>query len=291
MEKAMSNRSALMGIFALLLIASLSCNFPGSSQQPDETAIFMSAQLTLIAEQQKAEADQVQQAQPAQVQESTSDDSAAVQPSSTFTPEPTATATITPTATLDVPIISVTVDTNCRNGPGDVYDLTGFLKVGEKAEVIGWEGKGNFYVIKDLRGGPDCWLWANFAKVEGDTSNLKVYAIPPTPTPPILWAGSWTMKVEGAIYTITVAQTGLNVSGGFTIAGTNDTVSFSGTATANQMKVNGNYSVSNGTTGTFTWVMLSNKNQFQGEGLSNINVAGEWCGGRNGQNPPSPCVP
>jgi hypothetical protein len=123
----------------------------------------------------------------------------------TFSPTgtglPTSTATITPTLTLTVPMISVSVDTNCRTGPGNVYDLLGFLKVGEAAEIIGWEGVGNFYVIKEPRGSKECWLWANYATVSGSTAGLKVYAIPPTPTPtatatPALPAGPSNLSAQ-----------------------------------------------------------------------------------------------
>ena len=51
--------------------------------------------------------------------------------------EPSATPTITLTPTLGVPMVSVSVDTNCRFGPGDFYEYEGALLVGEQAEVAG----------------------------------------------------------------------------------------------------------------------------------------------------------
>ncbi len=109
----------------------------------------------------------------------------------TFTPElptftPTETLTPTPvfTSTPLVPQISVSVPTNCRVGPGKVYDRVGALLVGEVAEVVGRNPTGNYWYIRN----PDenngfCWLWGEYATVTGNTSVLPVYTPPPTPTP------------------------------------------------------------------------------------------------------------
>ena len=55
----------------------------------------------------------------------------------TLTPSPTITAspTITLTSTLEAPMVSVSVNTNCRTGPDKIYDNIGALLVGEQAEV------------------------------------------------------------------------------------------------------------------------------------------------------------
>src|SRR5690349_19186621 len=68
-------------------------------------------------------------------------------PLQTETPSPTLTSSSTPTQTFTVtpnytftplvPIISVSVDTNCRSGPGKVYDYKGALLVGETAQIFG----------------------------------------------------------------------------------------------------------------------------------------------------------
>src|SRR5512139_2825351 len=51
--------------------------------------------------------------------------------SPTFTPTVTFAPAPIPTATPAIPLISVSVDTNCRFGPGKVYDFTGALLVGQ----------------------------------------------------------------------------------------------------------------------------------------------------------------
>lgn len=101
---------------------------------------------------------------------------------------PTATPTLSPTpeftATPSVPLITVSVATNCRVGPGRIYDRIGALLVGEVAEVVGRDSAGNYWYIRN----PDrpdgfCWLWGEYATLVGNTVALPIYTPPPTPTP------------------------------------------------------------------------------------------------------------
>ena len=109
---------------------------------------------------------------------------------STFTPEPTLSPTpsLSPTplftATPAVPLISVSVDTNCRVGPGKIYDRVGALLVGETAEVAGIDPTGRYWYIRnpDQPGG-FCWLWGEYATLAGNTGALPIFTPPPTPTP------------------------------------------------------------------------------------------------------------
>lgn len=100
-------------------------------------------------------------------------------------PLPSETPTITPTATLSVPMVSVSMDTNCRSGPGKEYDLWGALLVGEKAEVVGKNTALNYWVIKNPDSAGTCWLWGQYATVEGNTSAIPEVPAPPTPTPSV----------------------------------------------------------------------------------------------------------
>jgi len=106
----------------------------------------------------------------------------------TFTPSSTPSATISPTpvftATAVVPLISVTVPTNCRVGPGRVYDRVGALLVGEVAEVVGRNQNGNYWYIRNPNN-PNgyCWLWGEYATLTGSFAALPVFTPPPTPTP------------------------------------------------------------------------------------------------------------
>ena len=100
-------------------------------------------------------------------------------------PTVTLTPTIALTATPSVPMASVSVNTNCRTGPGKVYDYIGALTIGEKAEVVGKHTSSNYWVIKNPNANGNCWLWGYYATVAGNTANLQEYIVPPTPTPSI----------------------------------------------------------------------------------------------------------
>src|SRR5678815_5186724 len=109
-------------------------------------------------------------------------------PTSTPTPEPptlTPTATLSPTpiftATPLVPQISVSVATNCRVGPGKVYDRVSALLVGQVAEVVGRDPTGNYWLIRNPERGLEfCWLWGEFATLTGNFVNLPMFTPPPT---------------------------------------------------------------------------------------------------------------
>ena len=100
-------------------------------------------------------------------------------PTVTFTPTPT--AIIIPTS--GVPQISVSVATNCRVGPGRVYDRVGALLVGQVAEVLGRNQVSNYWYIREPTRNVNCWLWGEYATVTGNFTALPVYTPPPTPTP------------------------------------------------------------------------------------------------------------
>ncbi|MGD8604406.1 MAG: hypothetical protein PVF49_07530 [Anaerolineales bacterium] len=105
-------------------------------------------------------------------------------PQATDTPEaPTSTPTITPTATSSIPMVSVSQNTNCRFGPGTVYDLLGALLIGETTEVTARSSVPNYWVVSNPDRPGECWLWGQYASVTGDTSSLAVRTPPPTPTP------------------------------------------------------------------------------------------------------------
>ncbi|MGD8404598.1 MAG: hypothetical protein PVJ21_13125 [Anaerolineales bacterium] len=99
------------------------------------------------------------------------------------TPLPTNTATLAFTSTPTVPMVTVSVNTNCRTGPGIIYDLIGGLLVGEQAVVVGKFSAGNYWIINNPDSSGTCWLWGQYATVTGNTAGLPEYAQPPTPTP------------------------------------------------------------------------------------------------------------
>jgi hypothetical protein len=113
-----------------------------------------------------------------------------VTPTFTFTPEPptlTPTITLTPTPpftpTLEISLITVSVDTNCRSGPGKVYDMQGALLVGEFAQIYARDPTNNYWYIRNPDGDPEfCWVWGKYATLIGPALLLPVFTPPPTPT-------------------------------------------------------------------------------------------------------------
>jgi hypothetical protein len=138
----------------------------------------------------------------------------ALPPTVAFTP------TIALTATPSVPMASVSVNTNCRTGPGKVYDYIGALVIGEKAEIVGKNTSNNYWVIKNPDASGNCWLWGYYATVAGNTANLTEYIVPSTPTPsiPVPPSNFVVTHVCGATMQVTITwkdnsgnETGFNV--------------------------------------------------------------------------------
>lgn len=86
------------------------------------------------------------------------------------------------TPTSSTPMVSVSVDTNCRTGPGTAYDSVGALLVGQSAEVVGKYSSANWWIIQNPNEPGSCWIWGQYASVTGDTSSLPEMTPPPLPT-------------------------------------------------------------------------------------------------------------
>lgn len=102
---------------------------------------------------------------------------------STLTPTVTLAPVILFTSTSTTPLISVSVATNCRTGPGRIYDRVGGLQPGQVAEVIGRNDASNYWYIRNPSRDGFCWLWGEYATVTGNFAALPVYTPQPTPTP------------------------------------------------------------------------------------------------------------
>lgn len=102
----------------------------------------------------------------------------------TFTPTETLSPTPPFTSTPVVPLVSVSMDTNCRVGPGQIYDRVGALLVGETTEVLARDPTAKYWYVQN----PDkddefCWLWGKYGTVAGNVLALPIYTPPATPTP------------------------------------------------------------------------------------------------------------
>lgn len=153
-------------LVVILLLLVLACNLPSTKPDTPLNEVDINATLTSIA-LARNDPTTASPVQPADA------------PTITITPM------IPLTNTPTIPMVNVSTATNCRKGPGIVYEyLTGLL-VGEKAEVVGkytattppyWVVKIDSYT---------CWLWGEYATVEGNTSSLPEMTPPPTPTPTV----------------------------------------------------------------------------------------------------------
>ena len=77
--------------------------------------------------------------------------------------------------------VTVSVNTNCRTGPGDDYPIVGALVVGQTAEVVGRSASSDNWIVKLPGKTTTCWLWGYYATVTGSTSGLPIVAPPPIP--------------------------------------------------------------------------------------------------------------
>jgi uncharacterized protein YgiM (DUF1202 family) len=136
-------------------------------------------------------------------------DSPTAEPTTTETPEMAGEVEVTPPPqfTLSGPSVQVSIDTNCRSGPGVAYNIIGALMVGEEATVAGKDPSGSYWYIEN----PDqeeafCWIWGKYATTSGNASLVPVYTPGPTPSPEVLFsvgyrevescAGAWQVEFE-----------------------------------------------------------------------------------------------
>jgi uncharacterized protein YgiM (DUF1202 family) len=211
-------------------------------------------------------------------------------PSATSTPIPTRkqTATITlsvSTPTEIAPVVSVSINTNCRSGPNIVYDYQGALLVGERTIVIGKHPEKAWLLVKNPDKEGNCWITSQYATVSGDISNLPVPELPPFYD----WNGLWkfTQFQVGTDLNLTLVQTGVNVSGSYSFSGSLGTIS--GSLSDNGQVLNGSLELEN-VNGSFPiyFKMMDNMKQFIGSADINFTSLNS-CGYRENAGYPSGC--
>ena len=175
-----NNLRILLAILPLTVLL-LGCDLPFfGSQVPDADTVATAVQSTIIALQiQTIEANlQAEQQDQAQQQDQGQPEQAPTL-TLTLTPIPESSSTPTPS----VPMVKVSVDTNCRFGPGKDFEMLGALMVGEETEIIGRDPSSVYWYVKNPDQGGFCWLWGYYATTSGDISNLPVFTPMPTLTP------------------------------------------------------------------------------------------------------------
>jgi hypothetical protein len=134
-------------------------------------------------------------------------DSPTSEPTITETAGATIEVTPPPEFTLSGPSIQVSVDTNCRSGPGVDYNIIGALLVGEEATVAGKDPSGSFWYIENPdQEGKFCWIWGKYAYTSGNANLVPVYTPGPTSSPEVLYSvgyrevescgGAWQVEFE-----------------------------------------------------------------------------------------------
>ena len=169
---------------AVFVMAVSACAQTGET--PDATQIFQSAEQTLQAEMAATEA-----AKPVE-EETVAEEPVVEEPTVEVVEEPVEEVTA---EDMGTPMLSVSQATNCRVGPGDEYDQVAFLDTDTKVKITGWDGYGYFYTVENPKGGEDCWVWSEFATIEGDTSGPPTGQDSPDPRPQISIVG-WHMADE-----------------------------------------------------------------------------------------------
>lgn len=101
-------------------------------------------------------------------------------PSSTPAP-PSQTPPPAMTNTPTVPEVRVSSATNCRTGPGIIYDLLWTMKPTDLTTVVGRHSPSGYWIVNKPNGGT-CWLWGEYATVSGNINSLPEFPQPPTPT-------------------------------------------------------------------------------------------------------------
>lgn len=165
-----TTRRQSLVLLASLLALTLACNLPFQMGAGPDTANLVQ---TSVAQTVAAQVSQVTLVLPT-VSLPT------IQPTGTLPPSPTVEGTATATATPTTPMISVSVDTNCRYGPGPDYHIVGALLVGQTVEVKGKYAHGDWwYIDNPRRAGEFCWVWGQYAQVTGNKDAVAAVTPPP----------------------------------------------------------------------------------------------------------------
>lgn len=198
------------------------------------------------------------------------------------------TPTIMVTSIAEAATVSVTVDTNCRTGPGAPYGIIGSLSASQSATVAAQASVNNYVLIHNPEaGGADCWLWLQYGTVSGDISGLPEV----TPIAIIDWSGTWTQNTGGPNFTTVITQTGNLITAISTLG--SDTATASGTLSADERTFTGTYTNTLGQSGTLIWQLVPGTiDQFTGKGQNLLPVKNNYpsCGWRNGAPMPKPCL-
>jgi hypothetical protein len=103
---------------------------------------------------------------------------------------------------------------------------------------------------------------------------------------PVDWSGAWVIWMGGSLQQINLdfVLKDNQITGNAAI-GAGNSIAFYGLISADRRTVTGNWEVTNGSTGTFTWHILDTFNQFNGNKGSSEQI----CGARSATYRPAVC--
>jgi hypothetical protein len=191
----------------------LACNAPVTAEvsDPQQDDGFVE---TSVVETMTALEGQEEQNNQDQVQDPPT---STLSPTPEFTETPTLTPTVTLTPTPEIAMIYASSNTNCRTGPGVVYDWLVTMQEGDTSEAVAVDPTGDYWYIR-RPGQPTeyCWLWGKYATPSGPFDSLPVYTPQPTPTLGFDYKATFYANV-GDCGWFWVLQYRIDNTGGFTL--------------------------------------------------------------------------
>lgn len=165
----MINRNRIIGSMTILLIALLSACSPAAATPDLDATVAVNvavAQTAAVIQTQAALTIEAVQQQ---------------NPTETLTPQPTPTTEFT--ATPDKLMLTLSADTYCRTGTHSSFPSVALLKAGATMEVIARNPTtDSYYVVVPDQPNAKCWLWGQYATINGDQVVLPVFTSMPGPT-------------------------------------------------------------------------------------------------------------
>jgi hypothetical protein len=163
----MTHNLKFMLAASTLILALLACSLPGTDQPltvDEQAATIIAATL---------------QAQTVIVTGDSTSATASVTPTSLTGSTPINGSSPTITPTYSTPMLTVLESTNCREGPGQDYQVVFTHLANVELEIVGRYEPTNFWLVKSPQSRTGtCWLWGEYVELSGS------YWVVPTLTPP-----------------------------------------------------------------------------------------------------------
>src|SRR5215208_2520551 len=193
----MKYQSNIRWAILVLIIATLACNVPTTTQPisvNDQAATSIAA--TLQAQTQNG-------------------GNVPITTTSTRTPAGTRTSTATGTPmkttltpTFSTPMLTVLEQTNCREGPGQNYEIVFTYLAKQKLQILGRYDPTNYWLVKsDETKTGNCWLWGEYVELAGNYWAVPSVTPPATATiapPQAASVQDWHFECSGGTMTFTL---------------------------------------------------------------------------------------